>query len=566
MQHQAIYDLAEVCAQHGLTDAVICPGSRSAPLVLGFANHPKITCHVVPDERSAGFIALGMAQASERPVVLVCTSGTAAIQFAAAVAEAFYQHIPLIVLSADRPPEWIGQRDGQTIVQNELYGKHVKGFFAVHTDGVPEAAWIANRNLNDAIHLATAFPPGPVHLNFPFREPLYPKANQAVEFGNPRIIRETTSQPHLNSTAIGRLQKKLKAFRKILLLGGQSLPGQSLAGFNPTRHQLPLLAELLSNLHGVPGSIRNADLVLDGIHGVEAENLQPDLLITWGAGVVSKSVKQFLRSRHPKEHWHFQTFGSVADTFQHLTNVIRTEPSSLRELFASYTPGKEQKEYFNHWTTSEKRVSTLKSTWLKKHQGEAGMVAKLMSHLPDGCHLHLANSMSVRYAILAGLERSQKNIRVFSNRGTSGIDGCTSTVVGHALVRDEVHVLITGDVAFLYDRNAFWTKNKLPNLHILVIQNHGGNIFRMIDGPKDRPEADAFFVGPQASDTTHLCTEYGFTRLEARADDSHSIEQALNAFLNFAPRTTVLEFISNPESERKAWHEFKQKIKTRHEQ
>ena len=151
--HQHIYDLAELCFRQGIRDVVICPGSRSAPLVLGFGNHPGLCALVIPDERSAGFIALGLAQATSKPVVLICTSGTAGLNFGPAIAEAYYQGIPLIVCTADRPPEWIGQQDGQTIKQHRLYGEHVKEFFNVQTDGSESPAWVANRMMNEAILL-----------------------------------------------------------------------------------------------------------------------------------------------------------------------------------------------------------------------------------------------------------------------------------------------------------------------------------------------------------------------------------------------------------------------------
>jgi len=146
-RHQHIYDLAEICASHGIQDVIICPGSRSAPLVIGFSNHKAFQCRVIPDERTAGFIALGIAQARKKPVILICTSGSAAYHFAPAVAEAFYQEIPLIVCTADRPLEWIGQRDGQTIKQNAIYGPHVKAFFDVQAEDQPEGQWLSNNNV-----------------------------------------------------------------------------------------------------------------------------------------------------------------------------------------------------------------------------------------------------------------------------------------------------------------------------------------------------------------------------------------------------------------------------------
>jgi len=202
LRHQHIYDLAELCYQQGIRHAVICPGSRSAPLVLGFSNHPSIRCRVIPDERTAGFIALGIAQATKSPVILICTSGSAAYHFAPAIAEAYYQEIPLIVCTADRPAEWIGQRDGQTIVQNNIYGAHVKKFFDVQAEDQPEGSWLSNRMMNEAILTSVSGPAGPVHLNFPFREPLYPSPADVIKFRSSRSIKESAFEKVLDRKEI----------------------------------------------------------------------------------------------------------------------------------------------------------------------------------------------------------------------------------------------------------------------------------------------------------------------------------------------------------------------------
>ena len=193
---QAVYNIAEICAQHGITDVVLSPGSRSAPLTLAFARHPNLTVRVVPDERAAAFIALGMAQAQRRAVALVCTSGTAGLNYAPAVAEAFFQQIPLVIFTADRPPEWIDQLDGQTIRQRNLFGAHAKGAFEFPVEtSHPDAKWFSARLVNEAINLAQAAPAGPVQVNVPLREPFYPKAGEEIEYDKDvKIIREYVSQ------------------------------------------------------------------------------------------------------------------------------------------------------------------------------------------------------------------------------------------------------------------------------------------------------------------------------------------------------------------------------------
>lgn len=558
MRHQAIYDYAEICAQHGIRHAVICPGSRSAPLVLGFANHRQISSHVISDERSAGYIALGIAQSTGEAVALVCTSGTAALQFSAAVAEAFYQQIPLIVLTADRPPEWVDQRDGQTIRQSNIYGAHVKRAFNVDTDAETLDGWYANRCLNEAILEANASPKGPVHLNLPFREPLYPSADAKISYGKPRVIRSTNAAPSLPVPVWKSLRQRIKAFRRILLVAGQPVsvnPLQQIKGIQPEKSHLPVVAEILSNLHGTKGLIQHVDLILRDLSPKSTKQLAPDLLLTWGAGVISKPLKQFLRNHRPAEHWHLQEAGSAADTFMNLTEIIRVNPGQLPILLEGFKASGTQKGYFESWQMLESEANLSKKKWLAAHNGEAGLVAALLKRLPNGCTLHLANSMSVRYATLAGLESKQRGVRVFSNRGTSGIDGCTSTAVGHAITTPGPHILITGDVAFFYDRNAFWNNIRIPNLHILVLNNHGGQIFGMIDGPRERKESADFFIGKQKLDTEAICKEYGLRRITLHAGED--FDKSLNEFLTFRGKPVVFEFFSDPEADQKQWQDFK---------
>ena len=197
MNFPNILAVPEICSRHGITDAIIAPGSRNAPLTISFARHKNINCKVIPDERSAAFIALGIAQQTKRPVVLICTSGSAALNFAPAIAEAYFQQIPLLVLTADRPPEWIDQLDGQTIRQNNIYGNHVKRSFTIEVDQSHEdAKWFAQRQLNEGINLSKVFPAGPVHLNYPFREPLYP--TEEYETPEVKIINHLKGTTFLN--------------------------------------------------------------------------------------------------------------------------------------------------------------------------------------------------------------------------------------------------------------------------------------------------------------------------------------------------------------------------------
>jgi 2-succinyl-5-enolpyruvyl-6-hydroxy-3-cyclohexene-1-carboxylate synthase len=572
VRFQPIYDIAEVCARKGLKNVVLCPGSRCAPLTLAFSRHHAIKVRTFSDERSAAFVALGISQQLNTPAALVCTSGTAVYNFASAVAEAFFNQIPLVVITADRPVEWVNQHDGQTIYQQGVFGAHVKQSFQLpqnydHRD----EQWMINRIVNDAINLARQEPKGPVHINAPFREPLYPQKDETITFSKDvRIIDDTGSDNRLSSTLPENILQEFLSNSNILVLSGQSDYNEdllkSLHDFT-SQFSIPVVGEITSNLHPLRDLVKHADLFIGEVSDKTKEMLQPDLLITFGKSVLSKNLKLFVRNYSPKIHWHIQEAGMVADTFQHLTRIVRLTPSVFFAALKKELPqtmGAAQHNYFQAWKIEEEKSSS----FVKKHfhsneyAGEFGVVQKILDCLPEKSSLHLANSMSVRYANFIGLEGRQKNIRVYCNRGTSGIDGCSSTAAGHSLVSDTPHLLITGDLAFFYDRNAFWHNYSLPNLRIVVLNNHGGVIFKMIDGPKELPEADEYFVTRQKLTAKKLCEEFDFVHL--KYGDS-LIEDQVKEFFTFDGPTKILEIETSVAESKKIYDNFKATLKTNYE-
>jgi 2-succinyl-5-enolpyruvyl-6-hydroxy-3-cyclohexene-1-carboxylate synthase len=554
LRYQFIYDLVETCSKKGVIHTVICPGSRSAPLTLAFANHPNIKCFVIPDERSAAFVALGISQSTGLPVALVCTSGSAAYNFAPAVAEAFFQHIPLLVFTADRPPEMIDQLDGQTIRQKNLYGPHVKQYFELPVDESSANNWFVNRTINEAINLVTSGEPGPVQLNVPFREPFYPQQQEPIVYNNGRVIDLVHASHQLTTEQIGVLKVKWKSHKKILIVGGQSSPSNKVVAALQgllKKIKVPVIGELLSNLHAVSNVIQHAELFLGQGPDELKETLRPELLITFGQSLISKNVKLFLRKYPAIQHWHIQAEGDYADTFQNLTTVLRCSP----EFFFENIPATEAKEtfrnqkqnnYYQLWQAEEHRAIQAKLKFCGEVSGgEFNLVRNLMESLPSRCNLHLANSMSVRYANLVTLAAKQKGIRVFSNRGTSGIDGCTSTVVGHCLASEVPNILITGDMAFFYDRNAFWHNYAVPNLRVAILNNHGGIIFKMIDGPAGRHEGDVYFVTRQQLTAKSLAGEFGMSY--DSIDHPRRWKNSIKNFFDFNGKAKILELESNQE-------------------
>lgn len=572
---QAIYNIAEICAQKGVRHVVLCPGSRCAPLTLAFSRQGSFDIKVLSDERSAAFIALGIAQQRKQTVVLICTSGSALYNFAPAVAEAFFSKVPLLILSADRPTEWIGQQDGQTIFQQNLFGQHVKRFFQLPQEyNHPDNVWAINRSVNEALCLANNEEPGPVHLNIPLREPLYPANNQPIHFVKDlRLINTTTKEFVLSEENKILLAKHWKQFNKVLIVAGQApsnLALTQLLQFNIEKHNLPIIADVISNQHKLGQVIKHADAFLG--HSPESlkESLQPELLITFGAGVIAKQVKLFLRKHKAIIHWHISTDEKHADTYQSLTHIAPVSPESfftyLSTLDKKADFDRQKKENYQQlWQLEEEKTKKSMADFFPAAAlGEFEIVDEIIRQLPSNISLHLANSMSVRYANYVGLSENQVDIEVFANRGTSGIDGCTSTVVGHCLANPErLQVLITGDIAFFYDRNAFWHKYPLPNLRIVLLNNHGGVIFKLIDGPTDLKEVDEYFVANQKLSAKHLCAEFGIEHLVL--DNRKKINNQIKNFFENDKTPKILEIETDTNLNKTIFENFKKKLKERYE-
>ena len=536
---QPILDLVAICAAQGIRQVVLSPGSRCAPLTLAFARHPEMEVRTISDERSAAFIALGMAQQLKQPVVLVCTSGSAALNYYPAIAEAFFQQIPLLVLTADRPPEWVDQWDGQTIFQEEVYGKQVKKSFRFPDSFAhPDQVWGANRIVNEAIHLSRQFPAGPVHVNIPLREPFYPEVGEVFEFlKQPRTFQVEFPTYSLSAESLVTLKQELQGKRRILLVPGQQAANpellQVLEALTRTK-QVVVVADSISNMQG-DGSITLHDHWI----GKEAfqDELRPDLLITFGKSIISKSLKLFLRKQQVA-HWHIQPDGQAKDTFQSLSGVVGCEPLPVLRWMLEEISSQDS-SYFQSWQNLESRVSDALPKLLREVEfGEYGALATVLDRTPSSSLIHVANSMAVRYLNFLG-RRTQE---ICCNRGTSGIDGSSSTAVGAAFVCEGLVTLITGDMAFFYDRNAFWHNYPLANLRIILLNNHAGGIFRLIEGPAKQPELAEFFETQQALTAAHLAAEYGFGYDLVR--NAQDLDQALATFFEESAAPKILEIES----------------------
>ena len=583
---QAVYNIAEICARHGITDVVLSPGSRSAPLTLAFARHPDLTVRVVPDERAAAFIGLGIAQAQRRAVALVCTSGTAGLNYAPAVAEAFFQQIPLVIFTADRPPEWIDQLDGQTIRQRNLYGAHAKGAFEFPVDiSHADAKWHSARIVNEAINLAHAAPAGPVQVNVPLREPFYPKAGEVIGYASDvKIIREIPlPSSNINLFDLGIYTELKQAKQMLVVVGQQPANARVTAALIKFAAVFgtPIVSDSIANIaspipiqQGSSGAyypevssllapagqlVTHQDVFLAGMSAAAKQELRPDLLITFGQSLISKSLKLFLREAAPAQHWHIQATGPVADTFRSLTRIIRCEPE---EFFSRWAPAElPARETLEPWQQAEAGATAFLRSFFTAEAvfNEFSVFRTALAALSSQTALHLANSMAVRYANILGIPQNRQ-IEVFANRGTSGIDGCNSTAVGAALAQPgRPVVLMTGDVAFFYDRNAFWHNYPLPNLRVVLFNNHGGGIFRIIDGPRQQPELEEFFETRQALTADNTAKDFHLRYFPVSS--FAELEAALPVFFAAETGAAILEVFTDSKTNAAFFEEYRAAVK-----
>ncbi|XOV94759.1 MAG: 2-succinyl-5-enolpyruvyl-6-hydroxy-3-cyclohexene-1-carboxylic-acid synthase [Bacteroidota bacterium] len=556
MIDQVLFDTAEVCYLKGIQNVILSPGSRNAPLTISFSRHPGLKIFSIVDERSAGFIALGMAQSSKTPSVICCTSGTALLNYLPAIAEAYYQQNPIIVISADRPPEWINQRDGQTIEQSRVTDNFTKGFFQMPVDlSHKDAAWEYTRKLNEAINLSNAYPKGPVHINIPFREPFYPSNDQKLSYSQDITIIESVIDSYSPVVPVGLIEAWKKYSNKLILIG-QHEPDSTLKNqlVNLSKKEgIPIITDVISNLnHDV--FIKYHDHYLGKLNPAILDTLKPGLLITGGKSIISKSLKHFLRRFKPEQHWHFEEGNQIADTYQSMTHRVNYPIKELiQNITGTKSPDTTQLKYLESWQKFERTYSNN----LEKVRDEAfsEYVASyhIANSIPSEYSLHLANSMPVRYANL--VRKNHPDIQVFCNRGTSGIDGTNGAAVGDALLKNGGVVLWTGDLSFFYDRNAFFHHHDLKNLRIIVINNQGGGIFRLIDGPKSLPELEGYFETRHNHSTKSMASEFGFEYHSA--DDLKSLEEGLDQLFNKKNNKKILEVFTEPSINETVYNKIK---------
>lgn len=545
------------CKAFGIKNIVISPGSRNAPLILGFNGDDFFECYSIVDERCAGFFAMGMAQQLDEPVALVCTSGSALLNYYPAVAEAFYSQIPLVVISADRPAYKVDIGDGQTIRQENVLERHI-GYSANLRQDVSHAVdtleRLAPRLLTDsqqsiqqfnAEELQNALAVAvlkrlPVHINVPFEEPLY----------------ETVDQQTIVTVTADFEQERTKTdFSELLEIWQRTKRKLVLVGTNPPQNieqkyldrlgedtSVAVLTETTSNLHH-KHFFPSIDSIIAPIEKAPNsdevfESLKPELLVTFGGLVVSKKIKAFLRKYRPKYHYHIGQ-NRANDTFFTLTGHCEASPEDFLKALSKGDSVLES-DYRDTWEVFKNRYENGRREYLEQIPFcDFQAFSTVIETIPAAYQVHFANSSTIRYSQLFDLHPS---LKVFCNRGTSGIEGSTSTAIGASVYAASPTLLVTGDLSFFYDSNALWNNYIKHDFRIIVVNNSGGGIFRILPGAENTEQFATYFETRHELTAQQLCKMFNFEY--ARANDGESLAQQLGLFYETSDRPKLLEIFT----------------------
>ena len=521
--------IIEICRAKGIQNIIISPGSRNAPLTIGFASHPDFTCYSIADERCAAFFALGIAQQINKPVAVVCTSGSALLNYYPAFAEAFYSQIPFIVISADRPQNKIDIGDGQTIRQENVFANHSLFNANLTEDASDDNDFLINEAIN------TAFAKfGPVHINAPFEEPLYETTPELSV--SPKITTSITEK-FIADESLTEFANTWNSSKKKLILVGVNQPNsveQKFLDKLANDSSVVVMIETTSNLHH-PKFINTIDTIITPFTNDDFLEFQPDILVTFGGMIVSKRIKAFLRKYKPQQHWHIDELRAY-DTFGCLTKHFQVKPNLFFQSFFALTETIDSN--YNQYAQTIKAIRQDKSLeYLAKIPfTDFKVFEKILPFLQKNSQLQISNSSAIRYAQLFDIDPT---IEVFSNRGTSGIDGSTSTAIGASVGTDKQTTLITGDIGFLYDSNALWNNYIPKNFKIILLNNGGGGIFRILPGHDETLVFNTFFETSHCLTAEHLAKMYGFEYVTA--SNETTLEKALELIFVQNEKPVLLE-------------------------
>lgn len=545
--HSNVNILTSLLVKYGITKAVVCPGSRNSPIVHNLDLCPGIECFPVTDERSAGFFALGMILDSNEPVVVCVTSGSALLNVAPAVAEAYYQNQPLIVISADRPAQWIDMSDGQTIRQNGALEPHVQMSVNVPQPHNEEEHWHCNRLINEALNAAIAHDGGPVHINVPISDPLFDYSVDRLPDERRIILHDSVTNPE----AIYDLAQDFCEAKRPMLVIGQ-LPTSVVGDFIEPIEQIgriaPVLREKLADDNICPSV--PFDEVLAGL--TNPDDYRPDFILYMGGTLVSKRLKKFLRDCHPSRSVVVDGRGAHRDTFMHLTDVVEGHPTDMIEALAEEAEGKEPTTFAQRWQEALDEARDKSQSFLP-HYSQMLAVKRFHEMMREGDvdgELFYGNSTAVR---LGNIYSGQY---IYVNRGVNGIEGTLSTAVGYAVsCKDSEDVFcVIGDLSFFYDQNALWNQNLDSNLSILLLNNGGGGIFNQLSGLEASGSRDRLVAAAHSTSAKGICEENDIVYLSA--NNAQELNEGLHAMFESDEGPVLLEVFTDAEEDARVMKEY----------
>ena len=558
--------IIQLCKAKKIEHIIISPGSRSAPLTIGFTNDSFFKCYSIVDERCAAFFALGIAQQLKQPTALVCTSGSALLNYYPAIAEAFYSDIPLVVLSADRPKHLINIGDGQTINQEHVFENHILYSANLKQDLKQEHGFresdepaiiknlenklekflglqlnIQKQNeleINKALN-TSLLKKGPVHINIPFDEPLYEMVEELSV--KPKIEEVVVTSKKMDDGLLNDLVAQWYDSKKKMVLVGVNAPNsiekkwlEELA----KDESVIVFTETTSNLHH-SDFFPSIDKIIAPLTDEEFKKLQPEILLTFGGLIVSKKIKAFLRKFKPNNHWHIDE-RKANDTFFCLDHHIKTSPNQFFSDFFERVTHTTKSDYQDYWKGVKKHRRKKHELYLETIPfSDLKAYDSILNMLPRDSILQLANSAAVRYAQLFKINKS---IEVYCNRGTSGIDGSSSTAIGSASATEKQTVLVTGDLSFFYDSNALWNDYIPSSFRIILINNGGGGIFRILPGQKDTENFDKFFETKHKLNAENICKMFDFEYITTNSVDS--LSENLTTFFQASETPKLIEIFT----------------------
>lgn len=539
--------LINLLIQFGVKYAVLCPGSRNSPIVHNIIETKKFSCIPVTDERAAAFVAIGLSSINSTPIVICVTSGSALLDTAPAIAEAYYRNLPIILISADRPPQWIGQTDGQTINQVDALKNYVKKSINLIEPKNTEEKWFCNRLVNEALITATTYGAGPIHINVPISEPLFdyslkelPQQRKITFF---EAIPNVIVQQHT-------VEKFSKAKRPILIIGQLNLEeAKDIANIvDKIKLTYTVIAERTANLNGYQNTYIDEAIINIG----NDKKYYPDFIIYIGKAIISKRLKKFLRDSKPKDCIVVDKNGEIRDTFMTATEVHQSSNKKFLEAIAhTITNNKKQNSYYNIWnkllTNIEKRAKTFKPDFSQM------LAVKLLNKSfkkQQNIFTIYSNSSPIRLANIYA-----KSI-IINNRGVNGIEGTISTAIGVAkYINNKFPVYcIIGDLSFFYDQNALWIQNYPNNLHIILLNNKGGGIFHQLAGLNSSPYRDKFISGQHIYTAKDICKNYNIKYFKATNEEE--LLNELKKLEKINDQASILEVITDSDKDANVIKEY----------